>query len=264
MAVCTVPKPILWPDGVALCVSVSCFTVAQGRPTTVHLHGGASLAPYDGWAEDVSCGGESKDYYYANRRPALEWYHDHVLEITTGKPSVMKQQPAAALWMVGGEAVIETILHLIAPPFRPLSCLRTTENSYYGLSGMYTVHDNANDGGCGEPWVSYMSLQPPVSTTDHGPVTCSCNHVSVRCSMFPSIRRSLVRASAACWRSRPFALSLKRRQPWTLAYLACNSQGCYRMCHAPAQHRCETGCAWGSWTRTVPEAHRSIHTGRHH
>ncbi len=51
----------------------------------MHHHGEASLAPYDGgWAEDEACGGESKDYYYANRRPAFQWYHDHALDITSG------------------------------------------------------------------------------------------------------------------------------------------------------------------------------------
>jgi len=33
-----------------------------GRPISVHLHGSASLAPYDGWAEDETCFGETKDY----------------------------------------------------------------------------------------------------------------------------------------------------------------------------------------------------------
>ena len=39
-----------------------------GRPTSVHFHGSASLATYDGWAEDTSCGGESKDYVLPNNR----------------------------------------------------------------------------------------------------------------------------------------------------------------------------------------------------
>ncbi|KAG2484027.1 hypothetical protein HYH03_017117 [Edaphochlamys debaryana] len=55
----------------------------QGRPISVHLHGEASLAPYDGWAEDETCGGESKDYYWPNRRPNFSWYHDHALDITS-------------------------------------------------------------------------------------------------------------------------------------------------------------------------------------
>jgi FtsP/CotA-like multicopper oxidase with cupredoxin domain len=53
-----------------------------GRPFSVHHHGAASLAPYDGWAEDETCFGEVKDYVYPNNRPATEWYHDHALHIT--------------------------------------------------------------------------------------------------------------------------------------------------------------------------------------
>lgn len=53
-----------------------------GRPISVHHHGSASLAPYDGWAEDETCYGEIKDYVYPNNRPATGWYHDHALHIT--------------------------------------------------------------------------------------------------------------------------------------------------------------------------------------
>jgi hypothetical protein len=34
----------------------------RGRPLAVHHHGSASLAPYDGWAEDSFCSGETKEY----------------------------------------------------------------------------------------------------------------------------------------------------------------------------------------------------------
>jgi FtsP/CotA-like multicopper oxidase with cupredoxin domain len=54
----------------------------SGRPISVHLHGSASLAPYDGWAEDETCFGESKDYVYPNFRSGTGWYHDHALHIT--------------------------------------------------------------------------------------------------------------------------------------------------------------------------------------
>ncbi|KAG2435978.1 hypothetical protein HYH02_011691 [Chlamydomonas schloesseri] len=57
--------------------------VLAGRGISVHLHGEASLAPYDGWAEDTTCGGETKDYYYSNRRTGFAWYHDHQLDITS-------------------------------------------------------------------------------------------------------------------------------------------------------------------------------------
>ena len=45
--------------------------------TSVHLHGMASLPPFDGWANDFSLPGEGKDYYYPNNRGATLWYHDH-------------------------------------------------------------------------------------------------------------------------------------------------------------------------------------------
>jgi len=53
-----------------------------GRPISVHYHGSASLAPYDGWAEDATCFGEVKDYVYPNNRAGTGWYHDHALHIT--------------------------------------------------------------------------------------------------------------------------------------------------------------------------------------
>eukprot|EP00198_Chlamydomonas_reinhardtii_P001276 XP_001690611.1 predicted protein [Chlamydomonas reinhardtii] len=86
-----------------------CEGTRSGRPISVHYHGSASLAPYDGWAEDTTCGAESKDYYYPNWRAGFGWYHDHQLDITS-------------------------------------------ENAYFGLSGLYTTVDKAAEGGCGEPW----------------------------------------------------------------------------------------------------------------
>lgn len=54
----------------------------SGRPISVHFHGSASLAPFDGWAEDETCFGEVKDYVYPNNRAGTGWYHDHALHIT--------------------------------------------------------------------------------------------------------------------------------------------------------------------------------------
>jgi hypothetical protein len=34
-----------------------CVGTRKGRPISQHLHGSASLAPYDGWADDVTCKG---------------------------------------------------------------------------------------------------------------------------------------------------------------------------------------------------------------
>jgi len=59
-----------------------CIGKRSGRPISVHFHGSASLAPFDGWAEDITCRGETKDYVYPNNRPGTGWYHDHALHIT--------------------------------------------------------------------------------------------------------------------------------------------------------------------------------------
>lgn len=53
-----------------------------GRPFSIHHHGSASLAPFDGWAEDNVCFNEVKDYVYPNQRANSAWYHDHALHIT--------------------------------------------------------------------------------------------------------------------------------------------------------------------------------------
>ncbi len=46
--------------------------------TSVHLHGSASLPQYDGYASDITCPGEYKDYHYPNFQNARTlWYHDH-------------------------------------------------------------------------------------------------------------------------------------------------------------------------------------------
>eukprot|EP01121_Diplochlamys_sp_Union-15-3_P001467 TRINITY_DN1126_c0_g1_i1.p1 TRINITY_DN1126_c0_g1~~TRINITY_DN1126_c0_g1_i1.p1 ORF type:complete len:598 (+),score=93.81 TRINITY_DN1126_c0_g1_i1:66-1859(+) len=49
---------------------------------SVHLHGSASLPPYDGWADDVTEPGQYKDYVYPNNRAATLWYHDHAVHHT--------------------------------------------------------------------------------------------------------------------------------------------------------------------------------------
>lgn len=53
-----------------------------GTPTSVHLHGMASLPQYDGYAEDLTPPGYYKDYIYPNNRAATLWYHDHAIHHT--------------------------------------------------------------------------------------------------------------------------------------------------------------------------------------
>ncbi len=51
-------------------------------PTSVHLHGMASLPAYDGWANDMTLPGQYKDYIFPNNRAASLWYHDHAVHRT--------------------------------------------------------------------------------------------------------------------------------------------------------------------------------------
>ncbi len=69
-----------FPASPALCPAAQ---GKSGRGIAVHHHGGATLAPFDGWAEDVICSGESKDYFYGENRPITGWYHDHAVHLTS-------------------------------------------------------------------------------------------------------------------------------------------------------------------------------------
>ena len=73
-----------------------------GRPISVHHHGSASLAPFDGWADDELCTGETKDYVIPNNRPTTAWYHDHGLHITRDNAYYGL---AANYWMSAKKAV---------------------------------------------------------------------------------------------------------------------------------------------------------------
>jgi o-aminophenol oxidase len=51
--------------------------------TVVHLHGGLTPAPYDGWAENLFAPGQPAVFQYPmDQRATLLWYHDHVMGIT--------------------------------------------------------------------------------------------------------------------------------------------------------------------------------------
>ena len=51
--------------------------------SSTHLHGMASLPQYDGYAEDLICPEQFKDYFYPNDRAATIWYHDHAIDRTS-------------------------------------------------------------------------------------------------------------------------------------------------------------------------------------
>lgn len=62
--------------------SVVRFINDVGTPTSIHLHGMASLPQYDGYPEDLIPPGYYKDYIYPNNRAATLWYHDHAIHET--------------------------------------------------------------------------------------------------------------------------------------------------------------------------------------
>ena len=73
---------------------------ALGGHTVVHLHGGLTPAPYDGWAENLFAPGQTAvSHYPMDQRAALLWYHDHVMGVT--KYDVYAG--LAGLWIVRDE-----------------------------------------------------------------------------------------------------------------------------------------------------------------
>jgi FtsP/CotA-like multicopper oxidase with cupredoxin domain len=65
--------------------------------TVVHLHGGLTPAPYDGWAENLFAPGQDAVFHYPlDQRATLLWYHDHVMGVT--KFSVYAG--LAGLWII--------------------------------------------------------------------------------------------------------------------------------------------------------------------
>ena len=51
--------------------------------SVVHLHGGMTSAPSDGWTENIAAPGQPVlDVYPNEQRAAMLWYHDHVMGVT--------------------------------------------------------------------------------------------------------------------------------------------------------------------------------------
>src|SRR5213076_415063 len=68
--------------------------------TVVHLHGGLTAAPYDGWAENIFAPGQhAVSDYSMDQRAALLWYHDHVMGVTR----FTVYAGLAGLWIVRDE-----------------------------------------------------------------------------------------------------------------------------------------------------------------
>jgi spore coat protein A len=77
-------------DGVpAQCVpgrsggTVDPYAAALSGFAVVHLHGGMTHAPSDGWTENIAAPGQALlDTYPNDQRAAMLWYHDHVMGVT--------------------------------------------------------------------------------------------------------------------------------------------------------------------------------------
>jgi spore coat protein A len=68
--------------------------------SVVHLHGGLTAAPYDGWAENIFAPGQNAvSDYPMDQRAALLWYHDHVMGVTR----FTVYAGLAGLWIVRDE-----------------------------------------------------------------------------------------------------------------------------------------------------------------
>jgi FtsP/CotA-like multicopper oxidase with cupredoxin domain len=68
--------------------------------TVVHLHGGLTAAPYDGWTENIFAPGQDAVADYTmEQRAALLWYHDHVMGVTR----FTVYAGLAGLWIVRDE-----------------------------------------------------------------------------------------------------------------------------------------------------------------
>jgi FtsP/CotA-like multicopper oxidase with cupredoxin domain len=81
--------------------------------TVVHLHGGLTAAPYDGWAENIFAPGQhAVSDYSMDQRAALLWYHDHVMGVTR----FTVYAGLAGLWIVRDERERELDLPE-GPPF---------------------------------------------------------------------------------------------------------------------------------------------------
>ena len=56
--------------------------ITAGVSMSTHLHGAATLSPWDGWADDETDYDCAKYYRYPNNRAATLWYHDHDIHHT--------------------------------------------------------------------------------------------------------------------------------------------------------------------------------------
>jgi len=137
------------------------YPVPRGRyviKTPTHNLSSYSRTPFDGWAEDVTNPGQSKDYYYPNAQPVRTlWYHDHAIGIT----AVNAYFGQAGFYLLEDPAVSDKLklptgnydipLMLATKQFLPSGKLLSPENERVSLYGdVNTVN--------GQPW-PYVNVE---------------------------------------------------------------------------------------------------------
>jgi spore coat protein A, manganese oxidase len=112
-----------------------------GVPTSVHLHGMASLPQYDGYANDLTMPGQYKDYSYPNNRAATLWYHDHAIH----KTAFNTYMGLSGLYIVQDQ----TELDLPLPKGR-YDVPMILQDKMFTASGALDYNNNGNKGSYGD------------------------------------------------------------------------------------------------------------------
>jgi FtsP/CotA-like multicopper oxidase with cupredoxin domain len=103
--------------------------------SVVHLHGGMTHAPSDGWTENIAAPGQpALDVYPNDQRAAMLWYHDHVMGVTRFNVYA----GLAGLWIVRDEH--ERELDLPEGPPLELPLLLADRNFDVDEHGSLTGH----------------------------------------------------------------------------------------------------------------------------
>ncbi|RYP72786.1 hypothetical protein DL771_003970 [Monosporascus sp. 5C6A] len=140
--------------------SVVRFINNAERENSVHLHGSASRAPFDGWAEDVTKPGQFKDYYYPNTQSARTlWYHDHAMAITAENANfgqagayILTDPAEDSLGLPSGYGQFDIPLILASKYYNENGTLQSALGEEDSLWGDI-IHVN------GQPW-PFLNVQP--------------------------------------------------------------------------------------------------------
>jgi spore coat protein A len=126
--------------------------------TVVHLHGGQTPAPYDGWAENIFAPGQDAvSHYPMGQRAALLWYHDHVMGVT----QFTVYSGLAGLWIVRDD--VERALGLPeGPPFEVPLLLQDRNFGEDGLGRLTGQLVHKTDPGTMEAFAPFTTVNGKV------------------------------------------------------------------------------------------------------